>query len=184
MDPLSTDRNGGRVLPHRRQKLSLRRFWIQNPDSMLPITVLLADDHKIIRDGLRSFLKHDSAVKIIGEARNGRDAVKLTKKLCPAVVVMDISMPVLNGLDATEEILSALPKTRILVLSAHSDDGYINRAVAVGAAGFVSKKSSARDLSRAIREVHQGKTFFGPGILKRAQRVKPVGRVENRKQLS
>jgi len=142
---------------------------------MLPITVLLADDHQIIRDGLRSCLKHDPAIKIIGEARNGREAVKLTKKLCPAVVVMDIAMPVLNGLEATQEILSALPATRILVLSTYSDDGYIDRAILLGAAGYVTKESSARDLAQAIRAVHQGKMFFSSGIPQRAQRKKSAG---------
>jgi len=133
---------------------------------------------KFKRAGTRRCLKHDPTVKIIGEARNGREAVKLTKKLCPAVVVMDISMPVLNGLEATQEILAALPKTKILVLSTYSDDGYIDRALLLGAAGYLSKDSSAHDLARAIRDVHQGKMFFGPGAPKPAQRRKPAGKAE------
>jgi len=128
---------------------------------MLTITVLLADDHQIIREGLRSCLEHDLTIKIIGEARNGREAVKLTKKLNPAVVVMDISMPVLNGLDATQEILSTHPQTKILLLSANSEDAYIDKAILIGAAGYLSKDSSAHNLARAIQEVHQGKMFFG-----------------------
>jgi len=149
---------------------------------MLPITVLLADDHRIIREGLRSCLKHDITIKIIGEARNGREAVKLTKKLSPAVVVMDISMPVLNGLEATQEILSTHPQTKILLLSAHSEDGYIEKAILLGAAGYLSKDSSAHDLARAIQEVHQGKIFFGLSSSKRTQPRKSSGKAKQPKK--
>lgn len=141
-----------------------------------PITVLLVDDHLIVREGFRSLLKLDAAIVIVGEARDGREAVVLTKQLCPDVVVMDIAMPLLNGLGATQQIISALPGTRVIILSAHSDDAYIDRALAVGAVGYLIKQTSAQILSRAIREVHAGKMFFSPAISKRLQDKKSDGK--------
>ncbi|MEO8425522.1 MAG: response regulator transcription factor [Verrucomicrobiota bacterium] len=134
---------------------------------MKRITVLLAEDHEIVREGLRALLEHESDIKIIGEAQNGRQAVKLTRKLRPDVVVMDIGMPLLNGLEATRQILQTLPAIKVLILSAHSDDAYIEQIIALGAAGYLIKQTSHDVLSRAIREVQQGRTFFSSAISKR-----------------
>ena len=131
---------------------------------MKRITVLLADDHLVVREGLRALLKSESDIEVVGEARDGRRAVQLTKALLPDVVVMDIAMPLLNGLEATRQILKAVPATRVLILSAHSDDEYVEQTAAMGAAGYLIKQTSADLLARAIREVHAGKTVFSPPI--------------------
>jgi DNA-binding NarL/FixJ family response regulator len=136
---------------------------------MKRITVLLAEDHLIVREGFRSLLKTESDIEVVGEAETGRQAVSLAKKLRPMVVVMDIAMPLLNGLEATRQIRKALPGTKVLMLSAHKDDAYVDQAIASGAAGFLHKQTSSHDLSRAIREVQNGNTFFSPAIAKRLQ---------------
>jgi len=128
------------------------------------ITVLLAEDHTVVREGLRRLLEVESDIEVVGEAANGRQAVALARKCRPAVIVMDIAMPLLNGLEATRQILRALPGAKILILSAHSDDAYVERAKALGAAGYLIKQTSARFLSAAIREVHKGKTFCSPAV--------------------
>jgi DNA-binding NarL/FixJ family response regulator len=136
---------------------------------MKRITVLLAEDHQIVREGFRSLLEHERDIEIVGEAENGRQAVQLTRKLRPTVVVMDIAMPLLNGLEATRQIRKALPDTRVLILSAHSDDAYVEQVAALGAAGFLLKQTSSHDLAAAIREVQKGNTFFSPSISKRVK---------------
>jgi len=138
---------------------------------MKRITVLLAEDHMIVREGLRVLLEAEGDIEVVGEARTGRQAVQLTKKLRPAVVVMDIAMPQLNGLEATQRILKAVPATRVLILSAHGDDGYLRQVVALGAAGYLIKQTSANLLARAIREVQKGNTFFSPSIANRLRRL-------------
>jgi DNA-binding NarL/FixJ family response regulator len=134
---------------------------------MKKITVLLAEDHTIVREGFRKMLELENDIQVVGEAQDGRQAVAMVKKLRPAVVVMDIAMPLLNGLEATRQILKTVPGTRILVLSAHSDDAYVKSATESGAMGFLLKQVSAHVLSEGIREVNQGNNFFGPAILKR-----------------
>ncbi|HUK81382.1 MAG TPA: response regulator transcription factor [Verrucomicrobiae bacterium] len=134
---------------------------------MKRITVLLAEDHLIVREGFRKLLAAEADLEVVGEAQDGRQAVTLAKKLRPAVVVMDIAMPLLNGLEATRQIRKALPGTKVLMLSAHSDDPYVEQAIAFGAVGFLLKQTSSHDLSRAIREVQNGNTFFSPAIAKR-----------------
>jgi DNA-binding NarL/FixJ family response regulator len=134
---------------------------------MKRITVLLAEDHTIVRQGLRALLEAEDDIEVIGEAQNGRQAVQLTQKLLPAVVVMDIAMPLLNGLEATRQILGVVPTTKVLILSAHHDDEYIKRVTVVGAAGYLIKETSAQVLSKAIREVQKGNVFFSPVISKR-----------------
>ena len=131
------------------------------------ITVLLAEDHMIVREGLRKILEAESDIKVVGEAATGREAVEMAKKLRPAVVVMDIAMPQLNGLEATRQIRQVAPVARVLILSAHGDDAYVERATAMGAAGYLIKQTSARFLSEAIREVQKGNTFFSPTVSKR-----------------
>jgi DNA-binding NarL/FixJ family response regulator len=137
-----------------------------------PITVLLAEDHLIVREGLRTLLQAEADLEVVGEAASGRQAVELTKKLRPAVVVMDIAMPLLNGLEATRQILKAVPATRILILSAHSDDAYVEQAIALGAAGYLIKQTAAHVLPKAIREVQKGNIFFSPAIAKRLDHQK------------
>ena len=130
------------------------------------ITVLLAEDHTVVRQGFRKILELEDDFEVVGEAEDGRQAVAMVKKLRPAVVLMDIAMPQLNGLEAARKILKAVPGTRILILTAHSDDAYVKNAAESGAVGFLLKQASARVLSEGIREVNKGHTFFGPFIAK------------------
>lgn len=139
---------------------------------MNPITVLLAEDHQIVREGLRAMLNLETDIKIVGEAENGRQAVALVSQLCPDVVVMDIAMPLLNGMEATRQILQTTPNTKVLILSAHSDDAYVAMVMAIGASGYLIKQTAAHVLPEAIRQVHQGKTFFSPTIAKRRNHQK------------
>jgi DNA-binding NarL/FixJ family response regulator len=134
---------------------------------MKRITVLLADDHMIVREGLRKLLEAERDIEVVGEAATGRRAVDMVRKLHPAVVVMDIAMPQMNGLEATRQILTAVPGTKVLILSAHSDDAYVERVMALGAAGYLVKQTSSHFLCEAIREVQRGNTFFTPAIAKR-----------------
>lgn len=140
---------------------------------MKKITVLLADDHTIVREGFRKMLELEADIEIVGEAQDGRRAVVLVKKLKPAVVLMDIAMPSLNGLEAARQILKDISTTKILMLSAHSDDAYVSTAIESGAAGFLLKQTSAHDVCQAIREVAAGKTFFSPSIAKHFHRLNP-----------
>jgi DNA-binding NarL/FixJ family response regulator len=134
---------------------------------MKRITVLLAEDHTIVREGFRKMLELEDDIEIIAEAQDGRQAIAMVKKLRPAVVLMDIAMPLLNGLEATRQVLKAVPATKVLILSAHSDDAYVKNATESGAVGFLLKQTSAHEVCRAIREVHNGKTFFSPSVAKR-----------------
>jgi DNA-binding NarL/FixJ family response regulator len=134
---------------------------------MSNITILLAEDHQIVREGLRALLNLETDLQVVGEAENGRQAVALATQLHPDVVVMDIAMPLLNGLEATRQILHAAPATRILILSAHGDDGYVEKVMALGAAGYLIKQTAASVLPNAIREVHRGKRFYSPSISSR-----------------
>jgi DNA-binding NarL/FixJ family response regulator len=134
---------------------------------MKPITVLLADDYTVVREGLRALLAAEPDLEVVGEADSGRRAVQLTKDLQPAVVVIDIAMPLLNGLEASRQILKALPATKVLVLSAHGDDEYVEQTMALGAAGFLVKQTSALVLAKAIREIVKGSAFFSPSMSRR-----------------
>jgi len=131
------------------------------------ITVLLAEDHMIVREGLKKLLETESDIEVVGEATNGRQAVELNQKLRPDVIVMDIAMPQLNGLEATRQILKTFPAVKVIILSAHSDDAYVESATALGASGYLVKQTSAHFLSEAIRDVQKGKTFFSPTVSKR-----------------
>jgi len=131
------------------------------------ITVLLAEDHAVVRQGLCALLNTDGHFMMVGEARTGREAVDMARTHKPDVILMDIAMPVLNGLEATRQILAADPSAKVVILSAHSDDEYIQRMSAAGVAGFLEKQTSAEILTKAIREVAKGHVFFSPSIAKR-----------------
>lgn len=124
----------------------------------------MAEDHTIVREGYLRLLATESDLKVVGEAQTGRQAVTLAKTLRPDVIVMDIAMPLLNGLEAVRQIRKVNPNAKVLILSAHSDDAYVEQAVAFGAVGFLIKQTSSHDLCRAIREAYKGNTFFSPSI--------------------
>lgn len=134
---------------------------------MKKISVLLAEDHMIVREGLRALLSLEADIEVVGEAENGRQAVARTALLGPDVLVMDIAMPLLNGLEATRQILRTGSTAKVLILSAHSDDAYVGKAIALGAAGFLIKQTAAHNLSKAIRLVHAGKRYFSPAVSRR-----------------
>jgi DNA-binding NarL/FixJ family response regulator len=132
-----------------------------------PITVLLAEDHVVVRQGLCALLKADGSFHLVGEAHNGREAVQMAHTLKPHVILMDIAMPMLNGLQATRQILAANPAAKVLILSAHSDDVYVERMVEAGVKGFVEKQTSGEILTKAIREIAAGRNYFSPSIARR-----------------
>ena len=131
-------------------------------------------------------LEGENDLEVVGEAQTGRQAVELTRKLRPAVVVMDIAMPLLNGLEATRQIRKAIPDTKVIMLSAHSDDAYVDQAIAIGAVGFLLKQTSSHNLAVAIREVQKGNTFFSASISKRLhnQKVPANGKALRKKVAS
>lgn len=126
--------------------------------------ILLADDHGIVRQGLRAVLARDAALEVIGESSNGRETVRLAEALQPNVVIMDISMPQLNGIEAAKQIVKSSPRTHIIILSMHSDETYLIRALQAGVKGYLLKESAEEDLIRAVRMVSQGKPFFSPAV--------------------
>jgi len=134
---------------------------------MANITVLLVDDHNIVRDGLKALLTAEGDITILAEAQTGREAVLLTEKHRPAVVVMDLAMPRLNGCEATRQVLKAVPSTKVVVLSTYSDDEHLHQAISAGAAAYLLKQTAGSDLVKAIREVAKGNAYFSPAIAKR-----------------
>ncbi|MBN9658691.1 MAG: response regulator transcription factor [Acidobacteria bacterium] len=131
---------------------------------MSNIQVLLVDDHGVVRKGLRFLLEQEADLAVAGEAADGREAVRLAKELTPQVIVMDIAMPQLNGIDATAQIVKQNPAIGVLILSMHNDEAYLLRALECGARGFLLKDNAEEDLVRAIRIVASGKPFFSPAI--------------------
>ena len=134
---------------------------------MKKITVLLSEDHVVVRQGLRSLLSAEPDIEVVGEAGNGRQAVKMAQELSPDVVVMDIAMPVLNGLEATTQIVSEGIPTKILILSSYADDEYVHQLTEAGASGYLVKQTAASELIKAVREIAKGNAYFSPSILKR-----------------
>jgi DNA-binding NarL/FixJ family response regulator len=128
------------------------------------ITVLLADDHSLVRRGFRRILEDDEQLKVVGEASNGVEAIRMAYELKPKVVVMDLSMPELDGVQATKEIVKHLPDTQILILSMHAEDNYVRNALDAGAKGYLLKSAIDVDLVGAIKSVSEGKRFIGSGL--------------------
>jgi DNA-binding NarL/FixJ family response regulator len=160
------------MCPTRRSRTvirSLNRMTRQEsfaPPPLKQICVLLAEDHADFRKSLKVLVELDGDIKVMGEAKNGIQAVELNEKLHPDVVVMDIAMPLLNGLQATRQIMEGSPATKVLILSSHADPEYIRQAMILGASGYLVKQSSAPVLAEAIREVMNGKTYFSTSIPK------------------
>jgi DNA-binding NarL/FixJ family response regulator len=139
-----------------------------------PITVLLVEDHDSLRNKLLALLALESDLRIVSQAADGRQAVMLAGKLSPDVVVMDISMPLLDGLEAMRQILQARPTTQVIMLSSYNEDFFVEHARALGAAGYLFKQTCAHLLPQAIREVYRKKAFFNP--MQAATRTEPQNR--------
>lgn len=131
---------------------------------MVAIRILLVDDHTLMRDGIRALLEKDPQLEVIGECDNGRLGVELVRQLQPDIVLMDIAMPLLNGLEATAQILQSNPDSKVIILSMYDYDNYIRQALAAGAAGYILKDASASELIDAIHCVHQGEAVLSPAI--------------------
>jgi DNA-binding NarL/FixJ family response regulator len=128
------------------------------------ITILISDDHSIVRAGLRLLLEAEGDMLVVGEATNGQQAVQETKRLRPQVVVLDLAMPLLNGVEAARQIADEVPDARVLILSSYSDDQHLRQAVQAGVAGYLVKETAGNDLMRAVREAAQGNAFFSPSV--------------------
>ncbi len=131
---------------------------------MKKLRILLADDHIVMRTGLRALLERQPDMEVVGESENGRETVELAASLRPDVVVMDVGMPVLNGIEASKTIVTQSPRTAVVILSMHADESYVMRALSAGARGYLLKDSGAGDLISAIQAVSQGKSFFSPKV--------------------
>jgi len=134
---------------------------------MNEIRVLLAEDHTIVRKGLRSLLDAEAGIEVVGEAGDGREAVRKVQQLSPDIVVMDIAMPGLNGLEGTRQIRKRFPEVKVVILTMHTDEEYILQILASGASGYVVKQAAPRELVSAIQSVHRGGSFFSPSISKK-----------------
>lgn len=135
---------------------------------MSKITVLLAEDHTIVRQGLRSLLDNEPEIEVVGEAGDGQEAIQKTEQLRPTVVVMDITMPILNGLEATRQIKKLFPAVKVVILTVHSTEEHIYQILRAGASGYVVKQGAVPELIEAIRAAAQGNTFLSPTISRQA----------------
>jgi two-component system response regulator NreC len=131
---------------------------------MEKIRLLLVDDHTILREGMRTLLESQPDFEVVGEAENGRAALALTRQLAPDIVLMDLAMPLLNGLEATEQIRRAHRCVRVLILTMHENEEYIRRALAAGASGYLLKDTSSTELFSAIRAVQRGESILSPAV--------------------
>ena len=131
---------------------------------MKKLRILLADDHIVVRTGLRALLERQPNLEVVGESENGRETVELVASLGPDVVVMDVAMPVLNGIEATKTIVTQRPATAVVILSMHADESYVMRALKAGARGYLLKDSASAALISAIQAVSQNKSFFSPKV--------------------
>jgi two-component system response regulator NreC len=130
----------------------------------MPVRIVIADDHTIMRNGLRLILERQSEFSVVGEASDGREAIALAQDLAPDVVILDIAMPSLNGIEAAARITADHPRTAVLILSMHSDESYVLRALRAGARGYLLKDSADSDLVSAVRALCAGKAFFSPAV--------------------
>jgi two-component system, NarL family, response regulator NreC len=130
----------------------------------MQLRVLIADDHGVVRKGLRLLLQQYPEIEVVGEAANGRDVVQQASQLTPNVILMDVAMPLLNGIEAAEQIRKANDQIGVIMLTMHADEGYLLRALNAGVRGYLLKESAEEDLLRAVRAVSQGKPFFSPAI--------------------
>ncbi len=130
----------------------------------MKLKVLIADDHGVVRKGLRLLLEQYPEIEVVGEAANGREAVRLATELAPNIVLMDIAMPLLNGIDAAEQIRKAGSQVGIIMLTMHADESYVLRALSVGVKGYLLKESAEDDLLRAVKAVADDRPFFSPAI--------------------
>lgn|SRR5208337_4366903 len=135
-----------------------------SPSKEKKIRVLLAEDHILVRQGFRRILEDDPGISVVGEARTGLEAIDQCKELKPDVVVMDLSMPDLGGLEATAEILKANPQIKILILSMYSNEAYVRKAFELGAKGYILKNAIEVDLTRAVMALAEGQAYFSPGV--------------------
>lgn len=133
---------------------------------MTPVRIVLADDHTVMRNGLKLLLERQPHLQVVGEAADGRQAVALSESANPDVVIMDIGMPNLNGIEAARQIVNRNPRTAIAILSMHSDESYVIRALKAGARAYLLKDSAEADLLAAVRALTEGKSFFSPAISK------------------
>ncbi|MFH1976012.1 MAG: response regulator transcription factor [Pseudomonadota bacterium] len=131
------------------------------------IKVMIAEDHTIVRQGLARLLSDQPGLEVVGQAVNGRDAVEMAEKLNPDIIIMDIAMPKMNGIEASKKIRKLLPRTKILILSMYSHEHYIHELLEVGVSGYLLKDSSGRDIIKAIDDALKNKTFLSPAISKR-----------------
>jgi two-component system nitrate/nitrite response regulator NarL len=131
---------------------------------MRKIKTLIVDDHLIVREGLKSLLESQEKIEIVGEASNGLEAIELAKEICPDIILMDISMPIMNGIEATKILHNSLPDLKVLVLTMHDNKEYAHQILESGAKGYVLKNSSSTELVIAMETVFNGGLFFSPGI--------------------
>jgi two-component system, NarL family, response regulator NreC len=130
----------------------------------MTVRVLIAEDHGVVRKGLRLLLEQHTEIVVVGEAANGREAVEMAAALSPQVIIMDVTMPLLNGLEAADQILRSNRQIGVIMLTMHADESYVLRALSVGVKGYLLKESAEDDLRLAIRAVAAGKTFFSAAI--------------------
>lgn len=148
---------------------------------MNKLRIILAEDHQTIRDGLKLLVNSRSDMEVVGEADNGRTALQLAEEFSPDVVVMDISMPELNGLQATKKLKDKSPQVKVLILTRHSEPGYLQELLQAGASGYVLKQSKSEELIRAILAVAAGQTYLDPAVTERAvTRFRESGQVPNK----
>jgi DNA-binding NarL/FixJ family response regulator len=159
-----------------------------NPKSGKTTTILLADDHRIVRQGLRALLKSEPDLNVVGEAGDGLEALELIKKLRPDVVVIDLMMPGLNGLEVARQTSKQMPQTRIVILSMYDDEGFVLEALSHGVAAYVLKDANSSDLVQAVREVAAGRHYLSPPLSDRAieayQRMGKAGTLDSYETLT
>ena len=136
-----------------------------------PITILIADDHVLVREGTRRLLEAEPDIRVVAEAGDGATAITEAERLKPDVIIMDVAMPVMNGIEATRQIKARMPQVAVLALTAHDDIQYVMKLLEAGAAGFLLKDVRGRELVEAVRAVHRGETTLNPAIAARAQRL-------------